>query len=75
MTTKNFRRESVNTVTVELDGTNYRIHGESEITLREERSIRAALATAETIDEAKENLRFYERTINVEQARKATGGR
>ena len=65
MNTSNIRRESVNTMTLEIDGTKFRIHGEEEITKREESSIRDAVTTAENMEEVAENLSFYDRTIKA----------
>ncbi len=59
-----YRQESVNTLTLEIDGKQYRIHGDAEITLREKSSIRDSIASANTIRELRENLRFFGRTLN-----------
>lgn len=61
------RRESVNTMTLEIDGIPFRIHGEEEITKRDESSIRNAVETADTMEEVAENLSFYDRTIKSAQ--------
>ena len=65
MNISNIRHESVNTLTLKIDDTNFRIHGEKEITKREEPSIREAVASAGNMEEVAENLSFYNRTITA----------
>lgn len=63
MTAANISRISVNALSVDLDGVRHIIHGEAELTIRDERSIRDAIHSAEAIADLREDLSFYGRTI------------
>lgn len=63
MTTSNITRIGVNALSVDIDGVRHIIHGDAELTLSDERSLRSALRSAESMDALREDLDFYGRSI------------
>lgn len=60
----NLRQDSVNSMTLEIDGQKFRIHGEAEISLHEaKKSIPNALKDSATLAEVSENLAFLDRKL------------
>ena len=60
----NLRQDSVNSMTLEIDGQKFRIHGEAEISVREaKKSIPNALKDSATLAEVSENLAFLDRKL------------
>lgn len=60
----NLRQDSVNSMTLQIEGHKFRIIGEAEIGLHEaKKSIPGCLQNVETIADIRENLRFYERRL------------
>lgn len=60
----NLRQDSVNSMTLEIDGQKFRIHGEAEISLHEaKKSIPGCFEGADSLVEVRENLRNYDRKL------------
>lgn len=63
----NLRQDSVNSMTLEIDGQKFRIHGDAEIGMHEaKKSIPNALKDAGTLAEVSENLTFLDRKLVAE---------
>ena len=63
MKSSNLRLESLNTMTVEINGLLFRIHGDAEISQHESKKSIPAALKADTMAEVIENLSFYNRTL------------
>lgn len=65
MKTTNLRQDSLNTMTLEIDGRKFRIHGEAEISLHEARQSIPSALKAGTLEEIRANLGHLERTLKA----------